>query len=436
MIVLEVKLKGADEQYEKLDEAIRTAQFVRNSCIRYWIDNKGVGKSDLSKLCAVLAKDFEWATKLNSMARQASAERAWQSIARFYDNCKKRKPGKKGFPRFKKNTRSVEYKTSGWRVSDDRKSITFTDGFAAGKFEMRGTRDLNFYQISQIKRVRVVRRADGYYAQFCVDVKRVLRHEYTGSIIGVDLGLEFFLVDSSGQTVANPPTLRKSELRLRRLQKRVSSKKKGGKNRKRAINKMARQHLKVSRQRKDHVVKTAGALVASHDLIAYENLQVQNMVKNHKLAKSISDASWSMFVDWVEYFANLHKIVTVAVPPQYTSQNCSGCGERVKKTLSQRTHQCLKCGLRMHRDHNAAQNILVKGLEVLGIKQAETPYSEVPSRRGSFQDSTDGQSGAQACGENHLWLIEGNFGWVSGLDETGNHRGDSMESHAIFGIPN
>jgi len=121
---------------------------------------------------------------------------------------------------------------------------------------------------------------------------------------------------------------------------------------------MARQHLKVSRQRKDFAVKTAGALVASNDLIAYENLQVRNMVKNHKLAKSISDASWSMFIDWVEYYAKLHKIVTVAVPPQYTSQDCSSCGERVKKTLSERTHQCLKCGLKMHRDHNSAKVIL------------------------------------------------------------------------------
>jgi len=297
---------------------------------------------------------------------------------------------------------------------------------------MWGTRDLNFYQISQIKRVRVVRRADGYYAQFCVNVERTIKHEYTGSIVGIDLGLEFFYTDSFGQTVDNPLVLRKYEKHLKRLQKRVSSKSKGGSNRKKAINKMARKHLKVSRQRKDFAVKTAGALVASHDLVSYENLQVRNMVKNHKLAKSISDASWSMFIDWVEYYAKLHKIVTVAVPPQYTSQDCFGCGNRVKKTLSTRTHQCLKCGLRLHRDHNSAKLILVKGLEVLGVKQAESPYSEVPSRQGTFQDSTDGQSGTQACGENHLWLVEGNFGWLSGLDETGNPRGDSMESPTII----
>lgn len=428
MIVLEAKLKGTDNQYGRLDEAIRTSQFVRNSCIRYWIDNRGVGKNELSKLCAQLSKEFKWAGKLNSMARQASAERAWQSIARFYANCRLR-ANKKGYPKFKKNTRSVEYKTSGWKLSDNRKSITFTDGFAAGEFEMRGTRDLNFYQISQIKRVRVVRRADGYYAQFCVDiecrrgstptgelsVEREIKHEYTGKILGIDLGLEFLYADSDGQTVENPRHLRKSEKRLKRLQRKVSKRQKGGKNRKRAINRMARQHLKVSRQRKDHAVKTAGALVASNDLIAYENLQVRNMVRNHKLAKSISDASWSMFVNWVEYFAKLHKVVVVEVPPQYTSQDCSNCGDRVKKTLSTRTHQCSKCGLKLHRDHNAARNILVKGLEVLGV-----------------QKSTGGQPGTNACGENHLWLVEGNFGWVSGLVEPGNLRGDSRESPSII----
>ncbi len=142
------------------------------------------------------------------------------------------------------------------------------------------------------------------------------------------------------------------------------------------------------------------------------------MVKNHKLAKSISDASWSMFVTWVEYFAKLHKIVVVAIPPQHTSQDCSGCGNRVQKTLSERTHQCLKCGLIMHRDHNAAQNILLKGLEILGVER-----------------STGGQPGIQAWGESYLWLVEGNFGWVSGLDEAGNFVGDSGESRTIIANP-
>ncbi|PMB17398.1 transposase, partial [Fischerella thermalis CCMEE 5319] len=153
MLVLEAKLKGKQSQYNSIDEAIRTALFIRNKALRHWIDNKNIGKNDLQKLCAVLAKEFDFANKLNSMARQASADRAWLAIKRFYDNCKAKKPGKKGFPRFKKRGHSVEYKTSGWKLSADRKYIIFSDGFNIGKLKLIGTRDLNFYSVKQIKRV-------------------------------------------------------------------------------------------------------------------------------------------------------------------------------------------------------------------------------------------------------------------------------------------
>jgi len=108
MIVLEFKLKGKPQQYRVIDEMIRASQFIRNKALRYWMDNQGVKLSDLYKECAVLAREFEWAGKLNSMARQASAERAIFAIQRFFANCKANKPGKKGFPQFKKGTRSVE----------------------------------------------------------------------------------------------------------------------------------------------------------------------------------------------------------------------------------------------------------------------------------------------------------------------------------------
>jgi putative transposase len=114
MLVFEFKVYGKSVQLTAIDDAIRTAQFVRNSCIRLWMDVQGTGKNDLQKYCAVLAANFPFANELNSMARQASAERAWSSIARFYDNCKKNIPGLKGYPQFQKDCRSVEYKTSGW----------------------------------------------------------------------------------------------------------------------------------------------------------------------------------------------------------------------------------------------------------------------------------------------------------------------------------
>lgn len=127
MLIFEFKAYGNKSQFCAVDKAIRTAQFVRNSCLRYWMDNKKVNKYDLNKYCAVLAKEFPFADELNSQARQASAERAWAAISRFYDNCKKAIPGKKGYPQFQKDCRSVEYKTSGWQLAEDRKSITFRD---------------------------------------------------------------------------------------------------------------------------------------------------------------------------------------------------------------------------------------------------------------------------------------------------------------------
>ncbi|WP_293355481.1 MULTISPECIES: transposase [unclassified Microcoleus] len=366
MIVLEFKLKGKPQQYRIVDEMIRTAQFVRNKALRYWIDNSRVKLSDLYKQCAIMAKEFEWAGKLNSMARQASAERAIFSIQRFFSNCKASKPGKKGYPQFKKNTHSVEYKTSGWALSVDKRCLTFTDGFAAGTFRLLGSRDLHFYSPNAIKRVRVIRRADGYYAQFCINVERTEEIVPTGKAIGIDVGLNHFYTNSTGETVPNPRHLRKSEKALKRLQKRVSRKKKASSNRKKAINKLGRKHLKVSRQRKDFAIKTALCVVKSNDFVAYENLQVRNMVKNHKLAKSISDAGWSQFLQWLQYFGKVYGKTVVAVAPGYTSQDCSSCGNRVQKSLSVRTHICL-CGAVLDRDHNAALNILTKGLRQAGI---------------------------------------------------------------------
>jgi putative transposase len=369
MLVYEFKLKGKQQQFNLIDEAIRTALFIRNSCVRYWLDNKQVGKYDLSSYCKILAKNFEWASKLNSMARQASADRAWSAISRFYSNCKKKVPGKKGFPRFKKRGHSVEYKTTGWKLSEDRKYLTLTDDFEIGKLKLIGTYDLHFYQIKDIKRIRLVKRADGYYAQFCIAVDRKIEEKPTKKAVGLDVGLTHFYTDSDGNKVDNPRFLRKSEKSLKRLQKRVSKKFKKGQpqsnNYKKAKDKLARKHLKVSRQRKDFAVKLARCVIQSADLIAYEDLQVRNMVKNHKLAKSISDAAWYQFRCWLEYFGNIYGKITIAVAPQYTSINCSSCGRQVKKSLSTRTHKCI-CGAELCRDENAALNILAKSLRTVG----------------------------------------------------------------------
>lgn len=382
MLVIEYKAVGKPEQYRQIDEAIRTSQFVRNSCLRLWVDAKDteilgsprIGKYDISSHTTFLRKQFEWCKKLNSTAVQAAGERTWSAISRFYENAKKGiKPV--GYPRFKKNCRSVEYKHSGWKLDALNKRITFTDGFGIGTLKLKGTWSLAgprmaLYPLNLIKRVRLVKRADGYYVQLAVSIDRSEERQPTGKAIGLDVGLESFYTDTTGHKESNPRFLRKAEKRLKTLGRRVSNKfKKGQKqtsNYKKAKNRLARKHLQVSRQRKAHAIDKARDVMMSYDFVAYEDLRIANMVKNRKLAKSISDASWYQFRVWLEYSGKVFGKATVAVAPQWTSQDCSKCGKRVHKSLSTRTHSCPKCGHTQDRDENAARNILQKGLATAG----------------------------------------------------------------------
>jgi putative transposase len=269
MLILEFKVKGKTTQYAAVDEAIRTAQFVRNKCLRYWIDNRGVGQKELYRYNTALRAEFSFVKGLNSHACQVAVERAYSAIARFYSNCKKSIPGKKGYPRFKKNCRSVEYKTSGWSLSPDRRAINFIDKKGIGKLKLKGTWDLNFYKLDQIKRVRLVRRADGYYVQFLVNAENKLDVELTGKMVGLDVGIKEFYTDSNGHAEPNPRFYRRGEKQLKFHQRRVSRKNIGSTNRKKAINKLGRVHLKISRQREEHAKRVARCVIQSNDLVAY-----------------------------------------------------------------------------------------------------------------------------------------------------------------------
>jgi putative transposase len=225
----------------------------------------------------------------------------------------------------------------------------------------------------KINRVRVVRKADGYYTQFCFDAERKEEGVYTGNIVGLDLGLKYFTKDQNDHAVIYPQFLRKSERRLKKRSKQLSKKFVKGKkpqsiNYHKSRKRLGKVHLKIQRQRKDWAIKQARCVVASNDVVVYEDLKIANMVKNHHLAKSITDASWYQFTQWLDYYGKIWDKAVVAVTPAYTSQDCSHCGHRVKKSLSTRTHSCSSCGIEICRDTNAAINILKKGMKTLGVE--------------------------------------------------------------------
>jgi putative transposase len=163
--------------------------------------------------------------------------------------------------------------------------------------------------------VRLVRRADGYYCQFAIDIECIDIQPPTSQEIGLDVGLESFYTDSNGHQEPNPHFLRKAESEIKRAQRRIYKKVKGSTGRRRARAKYSRKHLRVSRQRNEHAKRLARNVCKSNDLVAYEDLRVANMLQNHCLAKSITDASWYQFRQWIEHFATKFGRLAVAVPP-------------------------------------------------------------------------------------------------------------------------
>jgi putative transposase len=213
------------------------------------------------------------------------------------------------------------------------------------------------------KTVTISQEADGWYVCFsCADVPVKLL-QLTGHETGIDLGIEAFATLSNGTRIFHPDWYRKAERALKTAQRRVSRRKKGSNRRCKAVKVLAKAHQTVRRQRADFHRKTALALVRENDVIYHEDLQTANMVRNHHLAKSISDAGWSMFLSTLSDKAACAGRSVVAVPPAFTSQTCSGCGAVVSKGLSVRWHTCPDCGASLHRDHNAALNIMALGRE-------------------------------------------------------------------------
>jgi putative transposase len=297
--------------------------------------------------------------ELNYSATQDVLRRLDKTFKSFFRRVKNGE--KSGYPRFKGRDRfnSIIFPTygDGIKIRDNRLYIQ-----NVGLVKIKIHRALE----GEINTVSIKRQCDKWYAVFSnsVDIEPLPASDRQ---VGIDVGLESFAVTSDGEFIENPRYLREAESVLRKAQRKVSRREKGSHNRRKAVKLLAKHHLKVSNQRKDFAHKFSRHIINTYGFIAVENLQIKNMVRNHHLARSISDVAWGMALDFTAYKAEWAGRQFARVTPNGTSQDCSTCGAEVLKALSVRIHRCLNCGTVLPRDLNSSLNILALGRSVWGI---------------------------------------------------------------------
>ena len=311
-----------------------------------------------------IKNEFPEYKDLYSQSMQNVADRLDKTYDNFFRRIREKKSGKKikaGFPRFKSKEqyRSITYTQFGFKVLDNT-HIFFSK---IGKIRMFQHREIK----GKIKQAAIKKdKADNYYVTLIVEAinNSINCSEFPYNPVGIDVGLLKLIATTDNEPVDPPKYLRKSEKKLKRAQRSLSRKQKGSKNRREMRVRVAGIHIHISNQRNDFSQKLSRTLVNNHNFIAYEDLNIENMLKNHKMAKSIADASWGELINNTMYKAERAGKYCVKVNPRNTSKMCSYCGNIIEEqTLNDREYHCIKCGFTMDRDDNAAINVLHAGFK-------------------------------------------------------------------------
>lgn len=348
-ITREGKIYPSKKQIETLKKMLEQSRMLYNFCLEtkkntYIKDKKTITRFELQKQVKEIGD-------MPASLRQMVVYRLNNAYEQFFR--------RGGYPRFKKygRYRSIPLRQYGTDYRIDGNYLNVWKKFGLYGMKMRGLQELK-----NPSQGRIVKRASGWYFQVCDEIE-ISKQKKVKNAVGIDLGLKYFLVDTDKKKIETPKFFRKSEVKLSHYYRSASKKKRGSNRKKKAYQIVARTQEKIANQRKDFLHKVSRYYADKYDLVAMEDLNIKGMVRNHHLAKSIQDASWGVFANMLDYKLKMLGRYLVKVPPHYTSQKCSRCGEIVQKSLSVRTHICLSCGLVLCRDENASINIKNLGLD-------------------------------------------------------------------------
>jgi putative transposase len=349
------RLYPNNEQKIYLAKTFGCTRFVYNRMladrIKSYEENKDLDiKAIKYPTPAQYKKEFLWLKEVDSLA----LANAQMNLDKAYKNFFRDKSV--GFPKFKKKSNTSNYTTN------NQNGTVYIENNHIKVPKLKSMIKLEQHRefVGIIKSCTISKVPSGkYYISILVDTENIQLSK-TDKKIGVDLGIKEFAITSDGEIFSNPKHLKKSEKRLAKLQKDLSRKQKGSNNRRKARIKVAKIHEKIANQRNDFLHKVSTQLINENQVIVIEDLKVSNMIKNHKLAKSIADVSWSEFRLMLEYKAEWYTREIIIAPSNYaSSQLCSNCGNKSSQTkdLSCRTYICPVCGMIMDRDINASKNL-------------------------------------------------------------------------------